>query len=126
MTFEHNPRGKVRGGVAALAMIILLGAYETVSAEPVRDPRQVAVSTKGVDFNDPRSVAAFDRHLQWAAAAACDSNQPGSLAATLSDSRCARESVARAVRQIDRPLLSKLHGQLVTMAMSDNSQAEGK
>jgi hypothetical protein len=51
MTFEHNPGGRLRGGIAALAMIILLGAYETASAEPARDPRQVVVSTKGVDFN---------------------------------------------------------------------------
>lgn len=125
MTSERNLRGGARGG-GALAAVILLSASGPVNAEPARDPRQVVVSTKGVDFNDPGSVAAFDRRLQWAAAAACDSNEPGSLAATLSDSRCARESVARAVRQIDRPLLSKLHGQLVTMAMSDSSQADGK
>ncbi len=121
---ERNPGGKAHGGIAALAMIILLGSYETVSAEPERDPRQVVVSTKGVDFSDPRSVAAFDRRLQWAAAAACDSDQPGSFTTTLADSRCARESVARAVQQIDRPLLSKLHGQAVTMAMGDDRQAE--
>jgi UrcA family protein len=126
VTLERNLRGRAHGGIAALAVIILLSASEPVNAELARDPHQAVVSTKGVDFNDPRSVAAFDRRLQWAAAAACDSNEPGSLTATLSDSRCARESVARAVQQIDRPLLSKLHGQLMTMAMSDDSQAEGK
>ncbi len=110
-----------------LATTCSLGAVATAQAETFgREQTQVVVSAKGVDFRDPDAVASFDERLRQAAIRACDSQQPRVLAVRAADRQCARESWEAAVRQVDRPLLSQLHGRKIEMAASHASIPHGE
>ena len=82
----------------------------------VREPTQIKVSTLGVDFRDPKSVAEFDARLHHAAVTACDSGQSRILATVASDQKCAWASWQTAAKAINQPLLSQLHGQMIYLA----------
>jgi UrcA family protein len=79
-------------------------------AQVDREPFVVRVPTLGADLHDPAAAAAFYQRLAAAAKLACDSGAPGDLGATLSDHRCARESLLAAVKSVNAPMLSELAG----------------
>jgi len=110
-----------------IATVCSIGGSVSAHAESFpRDPTEVLVSVRGYDFRDARSVASFDERLRRAAIQACDSGQPGSRAVKASDSQCARESWEAAVRKLDQPLLSQLHGQKIDMARAGASHPQGE
>lgn len=105
---------------AMLAAACALGGATCAQAQPLdREPTEVVVYADGVNFHDARSVAAFDERLRLAAIRACDSGLPHVMSARASDSQCARESWETAVRKLNQPLLSQLHGQAVDLARND-------
>jgi UrcA family protein len=83
--------------LALIAACALVPA--AASAEPVR-----TVSTAGVDFRDPAAVEALYGQLHASAAAVCDSYAETSRVSQ-ADVACAEETLARAVKTIDRPQL---------------------
>ena len=87
-------------------------------AEDGPEPVSIRVSTRDVDFKDPKSVAAFDERLRRAAVAACDSGQPRMLKFVLEDDQCARKAWKDAVRSIDQPILNAMHGQVTMLAQN--------
>ena len=109
-----------------LAAACTIGGAVSANAEPSqREPTQIVVSTRDVDFHDVRSVASFNRRLRRAAIQACDSGEPMVLAVVASDRQCANESWEAAVRHLNQPLLSQLHGQRIEMARTSASNSPG-
>lgn len=103
--------------VVLAAIVCTFGAASGAHAQmPQREPTQVVISARGVDFNNPRAVADFDTRLRWAAIVACDSGDPKPLRVQSEDARCARASWEAAVKRLDQPLLSQRHGQAVALA----------
>ena len=109
-----------------IATACSIGGAASAYAEPSREPTHIVVSARDVDFHDAKSVASFDDRLRWAAVQACDSGEPGRLAVKSADSRCARESWEAAVRKLNQPLLSQLHGQPVDMARAGAPRPQGE
>ncbi len=90
-----------------LALITPALAAPTRSAGP-QAPDVRTISTAGVDFRDPAAVSAFYRRLRDAAGAVCDSYAANSRV-TSQDVACTENALAKAVRELDRPLLTALH-----------------
>lgn len=78
------------------------------ASEPM--PAQRAVSTAGVDFQDPAAVQAFYVRLRTAAETVCDGYAVNSRV-TQADVACADRQVAQAVRTLDAPRLTALYAQ---------------
>jgi len=74
-----------------------------------RQPAQVHVSAKHVDFNNDRETRGFYAKLNAAAQRVCTSEVSDPMT-TMADAACERDAVADAVKQIDAPQLSALHG----------------
>ncbi len=74
-----------------------------------RQAAQVQVSTKHVDFNNARETRGFYAKLNAAAQQVCTSEVSDPMT-NMADAACEREAVSDAVRQIDAPQLSALHG----------------
>ena len=74
-----------------------------------RQPAQVQFSTKHVDFNNAREARGFYAKLNAAAQQVCTSEVSDPMT-SMADAACEREAVSDAVRQIDAPQLSALHG----------------
>ena len=74
-----------------------------------RQPAQVRVSAKHVDFNNDRETRGFYAKLNAAAQRVCTSEVSDPMT-TMADAACERDAVADAVKQIDAPQLSALHG----------------
>jgi UrcA family protein len=110
-----------------IATACSIGGAASAYAEPFqREPTQVIVSARDVDFRDARSVASFDERLRRAAIDACDSGEPSRLAVKSADSRCAHESWEAAARSLHQPLLSQLHGRKIDMARGGASNSQGE
>ena len=83
-----------------------------------RQDAQISVSTKHVDFNKAREARNFYARLKVAAKTVCTSEVSDPMT-QMEDEACEREAVSDAVKQIDAPQLSALHGhadQAVTYA----------
>ncbi|MDX2233183.1 MAG: UrcA family protein [Hyphomonadaceae bacterium] len=92
--------------------LALAAASATLAIAGAAEARDVAVSTRAVDFSDVASVDAFHRDLADAAAEACaDQAAPGVLALTL-ERQCRRDALDAAVETVNRPLLSALNDTL--------------
>lgn len=102
------------------------GGFSAYAERFQREPTQIVVSARDVDFHDARSVASFDARLRRTAIQACDSGEPKVLAIQSADSRCARESWDAAVRELHQPLLSQMHGQKIDMARGGASNPQGE
>ncbi len=89
----------------SLALLALCLAGPALADEPV--PTRV-VSTRGVDYANPASVADLYVRLRRAARAVCPGDGPGLASQTTAD-RCRAEALDRALGQIDRPELYALH-----------------
>ncbi len=74
-----------------------------------RQPAQVHVSAKHVDFNNARETRGFYAKLNAAAQRVCTSEVSDPMT-TMADAACEREAVSDAVKQIDAPQLSAFHG----------------
>ncbi|MGN6209359.1 UrcA family protein [Asticcacaulis sp.] len=74
-----------------------------------RQAAQVHVSARHVDFNNARETRGFYAKLNAAAQQVCTSEVSDPMT-TMADAACEREAVSDAVRQIDAPQLSALHG----------------
>jgi UrcA family protein len=73
-----------------------------------RQPAQVHVSAKHVDFSNARETRGFYARLNAAAHRVCTSEVSDPMTA-MADAACEREAVTDAVRQIDAPQLSALN-----------------
>ena len=73
-----------------------------------RQPAQVSVSAKHVDFNNAREARGFYARLSAAAHQVCTSEVSDPMTA-MADAACEREAVSDAVKQVDAPQLSALH-----------------
>ncbi len=78
-------------------------------AQPAREPTQVRVSIKGVDFANQGDVAQLYNRLRRAASDACNSDID-SLAAQAQDRACADKALDGAVQSLHQPLLVAMHG----------------
>ena len=74
-----------------------------------RQPEQVQVSAKHVDFSKVREARNFYARLKVAAKTVCSSEVSDPIT-QMEDAACEREAVSDAVKQIDAPQLSALHG----------------
>lgn len=74
--------------------------------------RDVAVSTRGVDFSDAQSVDGFHRTLARAAEDACTTPNRRTLAARRAEEQCRAEALADAVADLDQPVLTALNDAL--------------
>ncbi len=74
-----------------------------------RQPEQIYVSAKHVDFNNDRETRTFYARLNAAAQRVCTSEVSDPMT-TIADAACERDAVSDAVRQIDAPQLSALDG----------------
>jgi len=104
--------------VATLTSACALHTAADAQSQSGREPVEIRVSVRSVDFNDPRSVADFDQRLARAARAACDSGASYDLGIKMDDARCARTAWAQTVKSLNQPLLSALHGQTTTLAQA--------
>jgi len=102
--------------VAAVCSLAALQSPAVAQSATDREPVQIQVSTRYIDFSDARSVAEFDQRLARAAQIACDSGAAYSLAIKMQDAACARSAWEQAVRSLDQPLLSARHNQTTTLA----------
>lgn len=74
-----------------------------------RQPAQVHVSAKHVDFNNAHETRGFYAKLNAAAHRVCTSEVSDPMTA-MADAACEREAVSDAVKQVGAPQLSALHG----------------
>jgi len=94
---------------AALSFAVLAaGAANAQAGTQERQPAQVSVSAKHVDFNNAREARGFYARLSAAAHQVCTSEVSDPMTA-MADAACEREAVSDAVKQVDAPQLSALH-----------------
>ena len=70
---------------------------------------EARIGTRGFDFSNAKDVSAVHRMLWRTAKSVCDSHIERQFAATMSDSRCAEESLDRAVALVNQPMLTAYH-----------------
>jgi UrcA family protein len=100
-----------------LTMLAAVACATVARAQPpFREATQTTIITRDVNFHDPKAVAALDERLRLAALKVCDSGDSKRLDLVLADRKCARASWEAAVRSIDAPMLSQLHGQNMILA----------
>jgi len=92
--------------IAAALSFAALAASAANAQE--RQPAQVSVSAKHVDFNNAREARGFYARLSAAAHQVCTSEVSDPMTA-MADAACEREAVSDAVKQVDAPQLSALH-----------------
>lgn len=95
----------VLAAAAATAAVCLAGPALAASGLDRESPT-VAVSIKGVNFNDPAQARAFYTKLQSAARYVCESD-PNHLAVA-NNLDCVRRNMADAVQQLNAPRLTAL------------------
>jgi len=88
-------------------------------AQAPREPTEVAVSIKGVNFANPNDVASLYQRLRIAATAACNSeiNTPSARA---EDRACAAKALDSAVQSIHQPALQAMLGGDATLKVASN------
>ncbi len=97
--------------VAALAASFLGGVGAASAATGADAPAVRRLSIAKVDFSNPEAVKALHQRLHRAAREACNS---GYLIATQlidADRVCTEQTLADAVAQADRPMLTAMHQQ---------------
>ncbi len=90
--------------VTVLASVLAAATFATEA-----QARDVAVSTRGVDFGDAQSVDAFHRTLARAAEDACTTPGRRDLTLRRVEDQCRAEALADAVAELDRPVLTALN-----------------
>ena len=107
-------------GATFVAVCSALALHSVAAAQPQsnREPVELRVSTRYVDFNNPQSVADFDQRLSRAAQTACDSGASFDLRIRIEDAQCAHKAWERAAKSLDQPLLSALHHQTTSLAQA--------
>ena len=103
---------------AAICSVCALQSPAAAQSQSDREPFKIPVATRDIDFNDARSVAAFDQRLARAAKTACDSGATFDLAIKIQDAECAHAAWEQAVKSMDQPLLSALHHQTTSLAQA--------
>jgi UrcA family protein len=93
----------------AVAALVAASASAQTNEAIGREPISHSVVVTAYDFRSPEAVRALHEHLARVAAQICDSEVAG-LQARAADRACARQALDQAVRQIDRPVLTALHG----------------
>jgi len=89
-----------------LAAGLLASGPALAASEPL--PAQLAVSTAGVDLQDPVAVQALYARLHAAAGAVCDGYAVNSRVSA-ADVACADRALAQAVQALNAPLLTALY-----------------
>ena len=97
--------------LAASAALLIAGPALAETVRTVDGAPSAAVSTKGVNFNNPAEVKRFYSRLRVAVAAVCSSG-------SATDAACARDVTAQAVHVANRPTLTALYN-----AQGDSSRA---
>ncbi len=93
---------------AAAALTVGAAASQTFAATEVAPTKSVSVA--GVDFRDQAQTRQAYSRLRRAAFAACDSNSANPVIAQ-GDRLCARRAMAKAVAELDRPMLTAMFEQ---------------
>jgi UrcA family protein len=95
---------------AMLASLIIAATSAPALAEMQRaESTETTIGTRGFDFSNAKDVRTVHRMLWRAAKSVCDSHIDHQLAARMSDSSCAEESLDRAVAHADQPMLTAYH-----------------
>ncbi|MFT4077033.1 MAG: UrcA family protein [Asticcacaulis sp.] len=92
---------------AALSFVALTAG---VANAQERQPEQVTVSARHVDFNNAREARSFYARLKVAAKAVCTSDVSDQMTFKADDA-CEHAALADAVRTVGAPQLSALHGE---------------
>jgi UrcA family protein len=90
-------------------------------AQAPREPTEVSVSIKDVNFANPNDVAGLYRRLRIAAHQACDSNIDTPSAKT-QDHACAAKALDGAVQSIHQPALLAMHGGDTDLKVASNGR----
>jgi len=93
--------------IAAALSFVALAAGAANAQE--RQPAEISVSAKHVDFSKVRETRNFYARLKVAAKTVCTSEVSDPMT-QMEDEACERDAVSDAVKQIDAPQLSALHG----------------
>jgi UrcA family protein len=95
-----------RSILLATAVLASVFAAQTASAYP-RETQTLSVSTRGIDLDNHADAVRFYERLKVAADTVCDSRMVD-LSARLSDKRCARDALDRAVHDVNAPLVTAM------------------
>jgi UrcA family protein len=90
-------------------------------AQSPREPTEVHVSIKGVNFAKPNDVAGLYQRLRIAANAACNS-EIDTHSARMEDRACAAKALNDAVQSIHQPALLAMQGGDTTLKVASNGQ----
>ncbi len=94
---------------AAVAAFAASAASAQTIDPPGREAASHSIVVTAYDFRSPAAVQSLHDHLARVAAQVCNSELAG-LQARSADQACAKQALDQAVRQIDRPVLTALHG----------------
>ncbi len=89
------------------ASVIAAAAFGTVGAH-AQDANRTAVSTQGVDFNNPSDVNALYSRIRVAADVVCTSQGPTDIATAKYEKACVADAVSTAVDDVNQPQLTRL------------------
>jgi UrcA family protein len=78
-------------------------------AQAQREPTKAVIETRGYDFNNANDVRTVHDMLWRAAVSVCDSHIELQLGDEMSDHKCARQSLDRAVAALHQPMLTAYH-----------------
>jgi UrcA family protein len=115
-------RNKVRSALLTSLPVIFL-ALTVISAHaaevtPASAPPAATVRFGDLNLSNPEGVQHLYGRISGAAQEVCSTRGDRSLSAAARERICVRQSIARAVRAVDRPELTALHaartGQVVT------------
>jgi len=106
-----------------LRTLPLLAAALMVSsaalAQAPREPTEVHVSIKGVNFSNPTDVASLYQRLRIAANQACES-EIDTPSARIEDHACAAKALANAVQSTHQPALVAMLGGHTDLKVASN------
>lgn len=95
--------------VALISIIALANSAPAFAQANRGEITSATVAARGLDFANPRDVRELHALLRRAAQSVCDSHMPRQLSAEISDQRCARQSLDRAVADLGQPMLRAYH-----------------
>jgi UrcA family protein len=90
-------------------------------AQAPREPTEVSVSIKGVNFSNPNDVAGLYQRLRIAATAACNS-EINTASVRAQDRACAVQALDAAVQSIHQPALLAMHGGDANLKVASNGR----
>jgi UrcA family protein len=91
-----------------VAAVLASALTAQAAAAYPRETQTLSVSTRGVDLDNRADAARFYQRLKFAASTVCDSRM-ADLGARLSDQRCAKDALDRAVHDVNAPLVTAMH-----------------